>query len=143
MARFEPRAAAFSALVRVALCLAPAAAAFCSSGTRPEKMVVVQPPAGAGAPFFTWPQCNALANAGKGYTTARINATEHAGAVTTLDVQHCHLNCLDPDSFNFEGAGSVAVVLISFNNFVALPEGLLANMASLVEFHARCPRRRQ
>ena len=43
-------------------------------------MVVVNAP----TPYFSWEECNALVNAGKGYTTEPINETKHAGVVTTL-----------------------------------------------------------
>ena len=52
----------------------------CQSPAGPEKMVVVNAP----TPYFSWDECNDLANADKDYPTELIDEVKHVGVVTKL-----------------------------------------------------------
>ena len=52
------------------------------------------------------------------------------------NIHNCNLECLDSDAFDFPGASSVTAVNIKYNNFLALPEKLLWNLTSLLQFVA-------
>ena len=48
----------------------------------------------------------------------------------------CNIGCLEPNAFNFTGAGAVTAVDIQANTFAALPEALLSSMPGLLSFNA-------
>ena len=57
-------------------------------------------------------------------------------AATTSNIERCNLDCLEPGAFDFPGAQNVKNVLIGSNRFTNLPEALLQNMTSLLDFKA-------
>ena len=72
----------------------------------------------------------------EGYSTEPIegyNETKH-GAVKTINIAKCKLECVGSDAFNFTGARNVTDIDIRSNSFTALPEHLLKNMPSLRNF---------
>ena len=56
--------------------------------------------------------------------------------LTCSDIESCQLDCLAPTAFNFTGASNVTAVVVQSNDFLALPEELLWNMASLLTLNA-------
>ena len=55
----------------------------------------------------------------------------------TRNLGSCSIGCLEPDAFNFTGAGHVTAVDIQANSFAELPEALLHSMPALVNFTAQ------
>lgn len=57
-------------------------------------------------------------------------------AATSSNIERCSLVCLEPGAFDFSGAQNVTNVSIGSNDFTNLPETLLQNMTSLLDFKA-------